>query len=205
MQSVNYLYLVDNLIVIYQRKEQRFLEYTLSNKIIEFGKIIHRPKFTREFQIFLKKNHIIKRFQKNILIIITPPNFNEVDKEIWNRIFEDIPFQEIKYTKETNYYELKKNTLWVNVQNSYAYLTYLFKNQKNSITIQNNYLNLSLFEQLKTFLLLHPQLKKVYLFGASSDIVEKSKKLEKNTNKIILYFENSKFYLINTIERHNLI
>ena len=59
MQNKNYIYLVENQIQFYNKKEDKYYYYELSKKILENGKIIHRPKFLREFKTFLKKNHIL--------------------------------------------------------------------------------------------------------------------------------------------------
>lgn len=204
MQNNIYLYLVDNKLQIALQKEKKIKEFSLSKKVIEYGKVIHRPKFTRELGSIFKKNHIIKKFQKNNLYVITPPNFNEVDKEIWIHIFEDLPIQKISCLKEVNYYQLKKNTLWINLNREYAYITYLEKHHNKIELLKDNYLCYNFLEQLKLFLKANPRIKKVYLFGNNSDINNIRKKLENETGKIIFYFESPKNYLLIQVFRHNI-
>lgn len=204
MQNDNYLYIVDNTIEFYQKKSKQFFEYNLSKKIVEQGKIVHQPKFLREFQNFLKKNHIIKKLQKNNLYIIIPPKFNEIDKETWKQIFENTSFQKMKFVKETNCYSLKKNVLWINLNQDYAYLTYLSKHHKESLVLQNNYLGYNLAEQLLRFLEQNKSIKKIFLFGSNKEINQISEKIEKITKKMVLYFERAKYYIINETTRHNL-
>ncbi len=203
MQNKNYIYLVDNQIQFYNAKENYYNTCLLSKKILEDGKIIHCPKFLREFKIFLKKNQVIKKMQKNILYFISPPNFNETDKEILKKIFEDLPFQEIKIIKEMNAYQLKKNTLWINLNKEYAFLTYLKKHNKEIQVLKNNYLNYNFLNQFSIFLNNNSFIKKVYFFGSNPELIEITKKLEQKTQKIILYFEEPSKYIINQIARHN--
>lgn len=204
MKNKNYIYLVDNKIEFYSNMKKEFYEYNLSTKIIKYGKIINRPKFLREFQKFLKKNCIIKKFTKNILLFIIPPNFEETDKEILKKVFEDLPFQEIKLIKEEKTYQLKKNSLWVNMNQDYTFLTYKIKNQKESLVLINNYLNYNFLEQLRIHLKNNPKLKKIYLLGTNPHIAEISKYLEEYSNKIVLYFEDSSNYILKACIRHNL-
>lgn len=205
MQNKIYLYLVDNTLQLYSKKENEIYEHVVSKKIIEDGKIIHRPKFLRELKIALKKNHLIKKFQKNILYFIVPPNFKEVDKEILKMLFEDLMFHEIKIIKEINYYHLRKNTAWINLNREYMFITYLVKTKREVELLKNNTLSFNFLEQLKIFITNHPRIKKIYLFGTNEIIPEISKKLEREENKIILYFEDPKHQVIKEIIRHNSI
>ncbi len=203
MQNDNYLYIVDNLIVWYQKKTNQYFQYVLPKKVVEFGKIINRPKFLREFQLFLKKNSILKKFQKNNLYLIIPPNFNEIDKEIWKLIFDSMSFQKMRFIKETSCYTLKKNVLWINLNQDYAFLTYLTKYRKETCLLQNNYLGNNLLEQLYQFLEKNKNIKKLFLLGNMEEIKQISKKIEQKTNKIVMYFESPKYYLLSKIIRHN--
>ena len=205
MQNDNYLYIADNKIEFYQKKTEQFFEYILPKKVVEHGKIINYPKFLSEFLLFLKKYQILKKFQKNNLYIIIPPNFNEIDKEIWKIIFDNLSLHKMKFIKETSCYNLKKNVLWLNLNQEYAYLTYLTKHQKETKLLQDNYLGINFIEQLKMFLDMNKNIKKIFLFGNSSEINQYCKKIESQTNKIVLYFENPKYYLLSHIIRHNLI
>lgn len=204
MQNISYIYLVDNKIQCFCKKEQKYYEYVMPRKILEYGKIIHRPKFAKELQSFLRKNHLIKKFQKNILYFITPPNFYETDKEIIIKVFEELPFQEIKIIKEVETYHLKKNTLWININLDYMFMSYLEKHTKIHQLIINNYLNYNFLEQIKIFLKNNPKIKKVYLFGTNPLIPNMVKELEQKTDKIFLYFENYENYILNKFIRHNL-
>jgi len=197
------MYLADNHIVFYLQKEKSFLKYNLSKKILKNGKIIHRPKFVREFKIFLKKNKIVKKFQNNVLYLITPPNFNEIDKEIIKLVFEDLPFQEMKIIKSINLYQLKKNTLWIDYNQDYAFLTSLRKNKKESIVIEKQEWNHSLETLIAQYLKTYPQLKKVILIGHNPEIPNITTKLIKQLKKIVLYYENYDKYLIEQAIRHN--
>lgn len=203
VQNENYLYFIDNGFLFYSRKENKYWTQCLSNKILENGKIIHRPKFLREFQIFLKKRKIIKKFSQNVLCVIVPPNFNEIDKEILKKIFDDLPFQKLRIIKEWNVYNLKKNTLWINLNLDYAYLTYLKKQKKETIILKNNYLSLNFEEQIVLFLKNNANIKKVFFCGTNPEISMLSQRIEKRTKKIILYFEDASKYILKESIRHN--
>lgn len=203
MQNKNYIYLYDNKLQFYSLKYDKFYNFSFSKKVLENGKVINRPKFIREFTLFLKQNHIIKKFQKNILYFIIPPNFHEIDKEILKKIFEDLPFHEIKITKETNHYKVKKNSMWVNLNQNYLFLTSLIKHKKETIVLNNNYLNYNFVNQLTLFLKNNKNIKKVYLFGSNLEIPLISSVLEEETNKIILYFEDYQNYILKEVIRHN--
>jgi len=203
MQNKNYIYLVENQIQFYNKKEDKYYYYELSKKILENGKIIHRPKFLREFKTFLKKNHIIRKFQKNILYFIIPPTFNEIDKEIIKKIFDELSFHEIKFLKELNIYKMKKNVLWVNLNDNYMFLNYLLKHNKESIILKNNYLNLNLLDQLIIFLNNNKNIKKIYLFGTNHEIASFSEKIENKIKCIVLYFEESYNYILKQNVKHN--
>lgn len=204
MQNKNYIYLVDNKIKFYSKNNDKYYEHVLPSKIIKNGKIINRPKFLREFLKFIKEQKIIKKFSKNILYFIIPPNFEEVDKEILKKVFEDLPFQELKMIKEEKIYHLKKNTLWVNMNQDYTFITYIIKHNRESLFLNNNYLDYNFLEQLKILLSNQSKLKKVYLFGTNPAIIEISKKLETFSNKIVLYFEDHSNYILKEFIRHNL-
>lgn len=203
MHTNNYLYLVDDKIMFYNQEKNDFLEYKLLKKTIEKGKIINYPKFLREFKMFLKQNKVIKKFKKNSLTIITPPHFYEIDKEIIKKIFDELPFQEIKMIKEINIFSFKKNILWINLNTNYAILFYQNKNTKDYKILEKNYLNKSLESQINIFLTQNPKIKKIYIYGNNSNIPEISKQIESKSQKVVLYFESSNLYLFNKIIRHN--
>ena len=82
MTNKIYMYLVDDEMKLFLEKENILLNYVLSPKILKNGKVIHYPKFMKEFKNNIKKDRITKYFNKNILIWIVPPNFYQTDKEI---------------------------------------------------------------------------------------------------------------------------
>ena len=202
MTNKIYMYLVDDEIKILIERENIILNCVLSSKIIKKGKIIHYPKFIKEFINFLKKNKITKRFYKNILIWITPPDFNQIDKEIIRICFEELPFQELNILKEINLYQLKKNLLWINLNSDYAFLTILNKNKKE-VRIWDEKNLFQITEQIDKIIEYYPNIKKIILIGNNSMIPEITIKLEKKYNKIILYYENYQDYLLTTAFQHD--
>jgi len=54
MKNKLIMYLEDDNIHCFVKKENRLITYHLLPKTLKFGKIIHRPKFLREFKLFLK-------------------------------------------------------------------------------------------------------------------------------------------------------
>ena len=119
-----------------------------------------------------------------------------MDKEILRNIFEETSFQEIKLSKETNKYQVKKNTLWINLNQDYAFLIYSSKQKQQIQILKNNYLNKDIQEQIIIFLKENPNFKKIYILGINQKIPEIAKNIEIKTNKIVLYFENAKTYLL---------
>ncbi len=203
MKNQIILYLVDDRINSYQQKEKKLLEYQLPKKIIKNGKITHHPKFIKEFNKFLKQNKIIHKFQRNIIWCIIPPNFEQTDVELMRNIFEDFPIDDIKFIKETNLYQLKKRTLWINKNETYAFLTILKKNQFETYLWDQTYL-LNIIEYINKILAMNKSIKRIILIGTDPNIPAYVCQLQKQTNKIVLYYEDHKNYLINKLIRHNL-
>ncbi|MCI8574918.1 MAG: hypothetical protein HFI09_00430 [Bacilli bacterium] len=202
MKNKIIIYLADDNIHCFMKKENRFITYNLLPKTIQYGKIIHRPKFQKQLSTFLKKQKIIKRFRRNIIYFITPPTFEEVDKEIIQLIFDELPIDEIKFIKEKNLYQLSKNTLWINIHSNYAYFTYLQKNEKITLT-WNKKINFSLEEFIKRLLKNEQSIKKIILIGSNKNIPLMAKEYENLFEKRILYYENYDKYLLNQTNWHN--
>ncbi|MCI8394507.1 MAG: hypothetical protein HFH86_03390 [Bacilli bacterium] len=196
-----YLYFADNLVQCYHLKSNRFIEIKLSKRIFKEGKIIHRPKFLHEFKVLLKKYKLIKNFQKNKIYLITPPNFEEVDKEIIKIIFEDLPIQELKLIKETSLYKMKKNELWINFNETYAFLTTSHKEKKE--TIIWNDIGFNFLEVLKRFLLSYPRIKKIIIIGHGKLLYQKVKEIEKECQKKTFYYEEPHKFLLTYFTRLN--
>ncbi len=197
------MYLVDDEIKLFLEKENILLNYVLSPKILKNGKVIHYPKFMKEFKNNIKKDRIIKYFNKNILIWIVPPNFYQTDKEIIRLCFDELPFQELKIIKETNLYQWQKNLLWINLNKNYAFLSYTIKTKKEIRTWEEQNL-FSIYEQIDKIIKNNPNIKKIIIIGNNLDIPEITTKLEKKYNKITLYYENYQEFIITTAIKHNL-
>lgn len=203
MTNKIYMYLVDDEIKLFLEKENILLNYVLSPKILKNGKVIHYPKFMKEFKNNIKKDRIIKYFNKNILIWIVPPNFYQTDKEIIRLCFDELPFQELKIIKETNLYQWQKNLLWINLNKNYAFLSYTIKTKKEIRTWEEQNL-FSIYEQIDKIIKNNPNIKKIIIIGNNLDIPEITTKLEKKYNKITLYYENYQEFIITTAIKHNL-
>lgn len=202
MKNKIIMYLVDNEMICFVKKENRLLIHHLPPKILKQGKIIHRPKFQKEFTYFLKKNKILKKFHKNIIYLITPPNFEEIDKEIFFMITEDLPIESVKYIKEKNLYQLKKHTLWINYNQNYGFLTMINqKKEKTTIWEENN--EILLIDYIKKIIMNNNHIKQIILIGTNRKIPEYTKKLEQLTKKRVLYYENYDNFFITRIIRHN--
>lgn len=197
------MYLVDDEIKLFLEKENILLNYVLSPKILKNGKVIHYPKFMKEFKNNIKKDRITKYFNKNILIWIVPPNFYQTDKEIIRLCFDELPFQELKIIKETNLYQWQKNLLWINLNKNYAFLSYTIKTKKEIRTWEEQNL-FSIYEQIDKIIKNNPNIKKIIIIGNNLDIPEITTKLEKKYNKITLYYENYQEFIITTAIKHNL-
>lgn len=197
-----FLYLLDNKILFFNELNQIYREI-IPPKIIKEGKIIHKPKFIKLFQQFLKKNHLIKRFQYSVLYVIMPPNFEEIDKEILKYVFDDLHFQECKTIKETNLISVKKNELWINLNDSYAYLFFGEKKGIEFSLIKDNYLKLSIEEQIKNYLLKEKKIKKIIFYGDNKNIPLLCSTIIKKYNKSCYFFENYDNYLLKILKKHN--
>lgn len=197
------MYLVDDEMKLFLEKENILLNYVLSPKILKNGKVIHYPKFMKEFKNNIKKDRITKYFNKNILIWIVPPNFYQTDKEIIRLCFDELPFQELKIIKETNLYQWQKNLLWINLNKNYAFLSYTIKTKKEIRTWEEQNL-FSIYEQIDKIIKNNPNIKKIIIIGNNLDIPEITTKLEKKYNKITLYYENYQEFIITTAIKHNL-
>ena len=85
MKNKLIMYLEDDNIHCFVKKENRLITYHLLPKTLKFGKIIHRPKFQKQLKTFLKKNpkisdtYFIKVLDNNKSTII------KVGKRIGNR------------------------------------------------------------------------------------------------------------------------
>ena len=197
------MYLVDDEMKLFLEKENILLNYVLSPKILKNGKVIHYPKFMKEFKNNIKKDRITKYFNKNILIWIVPPNFYQTDKEIIRLCFDELPFQELKIIKETNLYQWQKNLLWINLNKNYEFLSYTIKTKKEIRTWEEQNL-FSIYEQIDKIIKNNPNIKKIIIIGNNLDIPEITTKLEKKYNKITLYYENYQEFIITTAIKHNL-
>lgn len=202
MKNKLIMYLEDDNIHCFVKKENRLITYHLLPKTLKFGKIIHRPKFQKQLKNFLKKHKLIKRFRHNIIYFITPPTFEEVDKEIIKLIFDDLPVDEIKFIKEKNLYQLTKNSVWIHLNLNYAYFTYLQKNEKTSL-LWHKKINISLEEFLNLFLRNEPSIKKIVFIGSNHNIPLMASEYERKTGKRVLYFEEYDKYLLKNANWHN--
>lgn len=196
------MYLVDDEAKILVEKENAIINCPVSSKVLKKGKIIHCPKFIKELKSFLKEYKVIKRFQKNILMVVTPPDFNQIDKEILRLCFEELPFQELKLIKEINLYQLKKNSLWINLNKDYAFLTNLTKNKKETRIWDTQNL-FSILDQIDKIIECNPNIKKIILIGNNLEIPTLTTKLENKYNKLILYYENFQDYILTEAIQHN--
>lgn len=204
MKNEIIMYLTNNTIHCYIKKEKKYFIWNLSPKILKYGKIVHRPKFQKELAEFFKKEKILKRFHRNIIYFLTPPIFEEVDKEILKLILEDFPINELKFIKENNLYQIRKNIIWINLNNTYAYI--FMKTNHHIITmLWHNNQGIKLEELVKNQLSIYPKIKKIILIGTNKDLPIISETLAKNTQKRVLYYEDYDKYLIKTFLRHNLI
>lgn len=202
MKNKIIMYLEDDNIHCFMKKDNQMLIYNLLPKTLKFGKIIHRPKFQKQLSTFFKKQKIIKRFRHNIIYFITPPNFEEVDKEIIKLIFDELPIDEIKFIKEQNLYQLSKNSLWIHLNSNYAYFTYLQKNEKITL-FWNKKINFTLEEFINRLLKNVPSLKKIIFIGSSKNIPDMAEDYEEKMGKRILYYENYDKYLLKVANWHN--
>lgn len=202
MKNELIMYLTDKEIICYQKKEAKYFSWKIDSKIIKFGKVIHRPKFQNELNKFFKKEKILKKFYRNIIYFLTPPTFEEIDKEIMQITLEDFLVSEVRFFKEVNLYQGKKNTIWVNIFDNYAYITFL--NEKNKKTIlwqkENEY---SIEENIQRIIEKYPKIKKIICIGSIKTIPHISQKIEIMVKKRVLYYEDYDQYLIKMFLRHN--
>ncbi len=204
MKNEIIIYISNNILNCYLKREKKYYTWNLSSKIMKYGKIIHRPKFQKELTFFFKKEKILKKFQKNILYFLVPPNFEEIDKEILKLSVEDINIYELKIIKENNLYSLRKNIMWINLNENYAYLS--IKTNHHMLTILwNSSQGYSLIDFIKIQLKNYPKIKKLILIGSNRKIPEISNQLFVATKKRVLYYEEYDKYLIKTFLRHNLL
>lgn len=197
----NILIINDHGFQFFSEKKQKNFQKILSHKIVKYGKIIHSPKFLREMNQFIKENHLTNKLQMNELIFLTPPNFYEVDKEIIKQIFEDLPFNEIKFIKETNIYSIKKNEIWIHLEESYFYITKCDKLMHiETECLPYNLWKINFESLVQAYLKLNIKVKKIIIFGNNKYIPKMAAKIEKKESIKTFYFENYQTYLIDCLK-----
>lgn len=181
----NVLY-IDDRINYYSSKLNKIVTFKPYEGVIENGFIIDTKKFYKVFVRMLKKESIKSGIIYDKIIIVTPPKFNNVYKEAYKNLFNNLNYKIVVFKSELSFYKLKKNNAAININDKYFYYSYLF-NGKIKTKIYS-------IEDLNFIDVLLKNNQNIYIYGKNSK--QLLKKLE-GTNKNYYVFENGDYYFIN--------
>jgi len=184
------LYFYENIIQ-YKEKEE-INEFIISPKAMQYGKIRNIPLFEEKIGELIKKEKWNTLFHKKELTIILPIHYEEIDKEVLNTILNNYGFNKVKYIKEINLLELKKNQTIINLHEKYFTL---IKNKDNNKKCYFYPINIfgTIEESLK-YLKTNSTLKERFFFFGSNEKLPQI--IDKILDSNVFYYSNYKTYLI---------
>ncbi len=184
------IYLFDN--VIQYKEKEEIKEFTMPKNAMKYGKIKNIPIFEKELDKLIKKEKWGILFRSKTIHIILPVHYDEIDKEILTVLFNNNGIKNIKYTKEINLFDLKKNQIIINIHS--AYLTTVEKRKKN---IAIYFYPFNIFDSLENTLsfIFNKYSKKIrYILLGSNENIPKIAK--KSNNKQLFYYQEYKRYIV---------
>lgn len=177
-------YIVDDYLLLYNLKKNKFSKYRFENYIYN-GRIIKQNIIIKKLNTILKEENLIKLFTVQNTIIIYGPHLKYIDKKIIIETFEQCGFKNIKLkntkellNKHKNYIEINNNYLIVYNENKYTIINF------------NKYINLKLVLKL----IIKNVNDDIYVLGINNEIPD----IVKFSNKLF-YLENSNEFYINKI------
>ncbi|MEG1150327.1 MAG: hypothetical protein RSE17_03460 [Bacilli bacterium] len=193
----NILYMCDNLISLYNTKQNKILTYKLTSDILKNGKIANINSFIDKYKVFLKEKNLNNNILGESINIIINPSLTKCDKDILINIFKNLNYRTVLLTNEIKLYKLNSTSAFINMNEEYTILTYIneFK-EKISFLIENNLLTESQFLDL---VITKINNKEVFIFGLSSSISSFITSLETKNNNVIYEYSNKETFLIDSI------
>lgn len=191
------MYLVDNKIVVYN---QKIIIETFEKNIVHNGKINKPHEFYHCLENYVKKHKLNKSLFNNNICFLLEPGATNTDKEVINNIFTKLSFNNIEFINISSLLDIKKNKVWILLNDTYLYLIYTnYKTKKDYIFIEykifKNNTNLII-----NHLLHFTKNKSVIISGISKKLEEFSSKLETLNNGKVYYMNDSISYYINKIK-----
>jgi len=184
------IYLYENIIQ-YKEKEE-IKEFIMSPKGMKEGKIKNIPIFEENIGKLIKKEKWSTLFHSKELMVILPIHYEEIDKEILTIVLNNNGIRHIKYKKENNLIEMKKNQIIINLHHTYFTLT-----KKEKDKIKNYYYPLNIFpsiEEALKYVIKQSSKKCRFHFIGSNERLPKI--IEKIVDQNIFYYNNFKTFLI---------
>lgn len=196
-QNKNILYLVDDYILLYRKKENRYYKYKVLNKSLKNGRIANSKLFIKSYQNFIQKNKLNNNLFGEKITIIVNPAFTKVDIDILTNIFSSLNYRKINVINEMKIYNFNMQNAFINYNEKYIILSYIndFK-EKKTYLIENN-----LLEEKELINVIKSKLQKrnIFLFGLYKDIDNIAFKIEKKSNNVCYHFKNDETYLIDEL------
>ena len=180
------LYPYENVI---QYKEKEIKNFVVSKGAMQYGKIKNIPIFEKELKKLIKKEHWVTLLKQKNVVLITPSHYTEMDREVFTVILNNLGIKNIKYKKESALLEKKKNTVLINLHETYATV---IKKEKVQTSL---FYPLNIFSSLDSFLdflMISPN-KRYIFYGTNENIFAKI--LERKQPNVF-YYQNKNDYLI---------
>ena len=180
------LYPYENVI---QYKEQEIKNFVVSKNSMQYGKIKNIPIFEKELKKLIKKEHWVTLLKPKNIVLIIPSHYTEMDKEVFTVILNNLGLKNIKYKKESTLLEKKKNTIYINLHETYATV---IKKEKVQTTL---FYPLNIFSSLDSFLdfIIVSQNRRYLFYGTNEDVLNKI--LERKQANVF-YYQRKEEYLI---------
>lgn len=181
----NILYLSDK-INFYSAKQQKLIKHVPLYDTLNNGLIVDIKKFYKSFKK-LYKNHNIKAglFYEKI-IIITPPNFNNVYKYVYKEIFSNLNYKIILFKSEINFYKVAKNNVNINIGENYFFYSTNINGKLKSYVYNIKELNKIELKKEKIY----------YLYGKNN--IEFINRLEQGNYSYYIYQDSDNYFINKT-------
>jgi len=184
------LYFYENIIQYMEKEEIQ--EYKISPKAMKYGKIRNIPIFEEEFSQLVKQEKWSTLFHTKKIRIILPLHYEEIDKEILTSILNNNNIKQITFQKEINLFQLKKNQIIVNLNETYLTLIKKAKRKTEILFFPTNIFQ-STENMLKHIIENNSEKSRFYFLGSNKNI---SKLITKINNNRLFYFQNASQHII---------
>lgn len=182
----NVLYLNDK-INFYNAKEKILIKHVPLYDTLNNGLIVDIKKFYKSFKKLYKNHNIKSGIFYDKIIIITPPNFNNLYKYVYKEIFSNLNYKIILFKSEINFYKIAKNIVNINMNDNYFYYSSNVNGKVKSILYSIKDLDKIELNKRNTY----------FLYGKCNN--EFIQKLEQGNYNYYIY-KDSDNYFINKIK-----